>query len=271
MKTIALDRADSYVRFRWWYLSRNPGVAPLLCRAQDDLRAAWEKYRADPTTELPEGVTASLRRDVGVDDDGRPCTGDELFVTLRREVIPFSMWIKIGEDGQIESGPVVGGLWYQGVPFDVRDFAVGSSPARFAIVDNSGLSDSIKVEGYPEGPEREIAVKIKLARPLNEIVIDLKHLRALFLQTKDGPAREEVIAAALPPDARFRVKDAQRAAGLWLFDQTQAGLSQAEALREFFRAGLDHLLFQNIPDERSLRRYLENARRCVSVGEVLPI
>jgi len=264
------ERALFYVRWKWEYMRRNSEFQALLCRESDALVALWGKYRADPMTKLPKDVGHGGRRDVGTDAEGRQVAGDELFVTLQREFDPPGMWIKIEEDGSVSAGPAIGGLLYDCPPFNVLDFTRGQEPPRPALVGNTGLTDAIQAKGYPQGHEREMLVSIKLGRPLDELVLALGHLRAMVLGEEDCPA-EEVMAAALP-GATFRASDAQRAAGLWLWDRTTAGESLAHALELLFQKKLDLALFgRNSVEEKNLRLHFNCAAACVAAGEVLSI
>ena len=273
MRTITSGQAHFYISWKWEYLRRNNDFKAFFKKESEALRNLWEGHLANPSEELPESIGYMYRYETS-EVNGRPELTGDLLLTLRRVFESHYVWIEISETGQALCGPYICGRRFQCENISVEAYKGGGKPSSPQEISAHAVSDSVVVKDYPKGKERETLVTVKLSRPIDEIILDIRHLQTLWGPDALGNALESLVAEHLDatPNVAFRDTGLKRAIGLFLWDfSIELGGrhgSGAEAIREAERRGYLEL-FTTEPSDQTLSFWRKQTEACIEAAEVL--
>lgn len=276
MKLISSARALFYITWKWEYLRRNDAFRKFFNSKLEELQKLRRDSLANPSLKLPkgeDGVTGSWRWGIH-EVNGRQEASDERFAWVIYECEQYPAWIKISEEGQISCGPYLVGRRIQCKEVTIDDYRDAKEPDSPTELSASAVSDSVVVKDYPKGEEHETLVTIKLKRPIEEIMFDIRHLQTLWNSNLKGNTIESLARQFIPDGAGFHATQGlKRAVGCWLFDycakHSCGGSTAINAL------GAEHDLARlgigNADLPRYFLRLLAGTKSCVDQAEVLPL
>jgi hypothetical protein len=270
---LTTEKADFYIAWKWEYLRRNDNFKTFFNKELEVLYKLWEESLANPSEKLPRDIGHQFRCEVH-EVNGRQENKDQLLLTLRRIFEQHNVWIEISESGQILSGPYICGRRFKCQDITVDAYKDGGNPSPPQELSAHAISDSVVVKDYPAGKERETLVTIKLSRPIEEIIRDIRHLQTLWNAAAPGNDLGSLVTDHLKatPEATFRDPGLKRAIGLFLWDFSESlggGYgSGARAVREAEARGYLGLL-NNTPSNSTLSFWRERAKACIDAAEVL--
>jgi hypothetical protein len=276
MKQPSNERTLFYITWKWEYLRRNDAFKQFFNSKLEELHKLRCDFLANPSLKLPEGeggVTGSWRRGIH-EVNGRQEASDERFAWVICECEQYPAWIEISESGEVLYGPYLVGRRFQCKGIAVDDCKCGGTPDEPKEISASAVSDSVVVKDYPKGKEHETLVTIKLKRPIDEIMLDIRHLQTLWNSSPVGNTIESLAQQFIPDAAGFQATQGlKRAVGCWLFDycaeHSCGGPTAINVLSTEY--DLNRLGIGGADFSRDLKRLLARTRECVGQAEVLPL